>query len=88
MVEQDTTIRAGLIKRVHVDQRRVRAHHPNPITVQARGGPYKGASVRILGESETIYRPEKPLSCGARLWVETKAEVVITVAEWEEERGD
>ena len=33
--------------------------------------------VDILGESKVIYKPDKPLSCGARVWIETEAEVVI-----------
>ena len=32
-------------------------------------------SVEILGPSKVIYRPEKPLSCGARVWIETDSEV-------------
>jgi hypothetical protein len=34
--------------------------------------------VEILGPSKLVYRPERPLSCGARLWVETDAEVVCS----------
>ena len=33
--------------------------------------------VDILGESKVIYKPDKPLSCGAKVWIETEAEVVI-----------
>ena len=33
--------------------------------------------VEILGESKVIYRPDKPLSCGAKVWIETEAEVKI-----------
>jgi hypothetical protein len=32
-------------------------------------------NVEILGPSKVIYRPEKPLSCGARVWIETDSEV-------------
>jgi hypothetical protein len=28
-----------------------------------------------MGESEVIYSPDKPLGCGAQVWVETKAPV-------------
>jgi len=28
-----------------------------------------------MGESEVIYSPDKPLDCGAQVWVETKAPV-------------
>jgi hypothetical protein len=31
--------------------------------------------VDILGPSRMIYRPDKPRSCGAKLWIETEAEV-------------
>ena len=33
--------------------------------------------VEILGESKVVYSPDKPLSCGARVWIETDAEVKI-----------
>jgi hypothetical protein len=33
--------------------------------------------VEILGPSRVVYSPEKPLSCGARVWVETESEVVF-----------
>ena len=32
--------------------------------------------VEIKGESKVIYSPDKPLSCGARVWIETESEVV------------
>lgn len=32
--------------------------------------------VEILGPSKIIYSPKKPLSCGARVWVETESEVI------------
>ena len=34
--------------------------------------------VEILGASKIIYSPNKPLSCGARVWIETDAEVVCS----------
>ena len=33
--------------------------------------------VEILGESKVVYSPDKPLSCGARVWIETEAEVKV-----------
>ncbi len=35
-------------------------------------------SVTILGPSKVVYSPDKPLSCGARVWIETESEVVIS----------
>ena len=34
-------------------------------------------TVDIKGPSRVIYSPEKPLSCGARVWIETEAEVLV-----------
>jgi len=36
-----------------------------------------GSKVDILGPSAMIYSPDKPRKCGAKLWIETDAEVVI-----------
>ena len=33
--------------------------------------------VDILGPSKLVYRPDKPLSCGARVWIETDSEIEI-----------
>ena len=33
--------------------------------------------VDILGPSKLVYRPDKPLSCGARVWIETDAALEI-----------
>jgi len=73
----------GTIKRVHVDKRIMASnlkHGRNdpPITIQTSLGPKKFKSVEILGPSKVIYSPNKPLSCGARLWVETREEINAT----------
>ena len=36
-----------------------------------------GSRVDILGPSSMIYSPDKPRKCGAKLWIETDAEVII-----------
>jgi hypothetical protein len=33
--------------------------------------------VEIHGPSRMVYRPDKPLSCGAKLWIETDAEITL-----------
>lgn len=78
MVEEPSVIEEGLLKRLHVDQARVRANKKNGtelpvITIQAKGGPYKARVAVISGPS--ILRMGDPLSCGARVWVETTAKV-------------
>ena len=67
---------------IHVNQHVIRANHKTgakdpPITVkQGRRNVY-GYGVRIDGPSQLVYRPDRPLSCGARLWLETTAPVEI-----------
>lgn len=36
-----------------------------------------GTTVDIHGESRMVYNPENPLSCGAKLWIETEADVTV-----------
>lgn len=33
--------------------------------------------VAIKGDSKVVYSPDRPLSCGARVWIETQAPVEI-----------
>ena len=33
--------------------------------------------VSIKGDSKVVYSPDKPLSCGARVWIETQSPVEI-----------
>jgi hypothetical protein len=35
----------------------------------------------IEGPCKVIYRPDKPLSCGAHVWIETESEVIKHVNE-------
>lgn len=36
-----------------------------------------GRSVTIKGPSKLVYRPDRPLSCGAKAWLETFSEVEV-----------
>ena len=42
---------------------------------------YKGArhanEIVVNGPCRIVYSPDKPLECGARVWIETEAEVVV-----------
>ncbi|WP_353208428.1 hypothetical protein [Sphingorhabdus sp.] len=72
---------AGTIKRIHVNMHIIRSNiktgDVDPVTtVQWRGKSYRFATVEITGPSTVIYSPNKPLGCGARVWVETTTEVV------------
>ena len=38
--------------------------------------------ITIDGPSRIVYRPDKPLKCGAKVWIETDAEVNGTVSDY------
>ena len=69
-------------KYIHVNQHKIRAnkkHGKNEpvITVKTYKTNTYGHEVEILGNSKVVYSPDKQLSCGARVWIETDAEVKI-----------
>lgn len=80
--EKLAMLRAGTKKRLHVDRKvmALNAKHNRtdpPITIQTSKGALKVSHAQINGPSALIYSPDKPLSCGAKLWVETDAEVEV-----------
>jgi hypothetical protein len=63
----------------HIIKRNRKSGKADPvITVKSYKDNNYASEVKILGPSKVIYRPHKPLSCGAHCWVETEAEVEIT----------
>lgn len=77
-MDESLILQQGNIKRCHLDRVRIQRKHPGPIcTVQTSSGSVKAQEVYINGPSKLVYNPEKPLSCGAKAWIETKAEVVL-----------
>tara|TARA_B100000886_G_scaffold43032_1_gene26403 strand:+ start:518 stop:742 length:225 start_codon:yes stop_codon:yes gene_type:complete len=69
-------------KRIHINQHVIRSNHKTGerkpcITVKTSKSNDYGHSVEILGDSKIVYSPDKPLSCGAKVWIETTADVVI-----------
>ena len=45
--------------------------------VEVKGETWYGSAVDIEGPSKMIYRPNSPRACGAKLWIETEADVII-----------
>jgi hypothetical protein len=65
---------------IHVNQHNVRANlklvEKLPVlTVKTYKSNTYANEVVINGPSRVVYSPDKPLSCGARVWVETEAVV-------------
>ena len=68
-------------KRIHVNQFKIKANNKNKtndpvITIKTYKDNVYAHEVKILGESTVIYSPDKPLSCGAKVWIETNAKVI------------
>jgi hypothetical protein len=71
-----------VITRIHVNQHTIKANRKHgrddPVLSVKRGGTNTYAhEVAVTGPSRIVYRPDRPLSCGARCWVETESEVLI-----------
>lgn len=67
--------------RIHVNQHAIKRNKKDGnnlpvISVKTYNKNRYAHNVEILGPSKVIYSPEKPLSCGARVWIETEAEVI------------
>lgn len=69
-------------KIIHVNQHRIRHNlkegSQDPVlTVKTYNSNLYAHEVDIRGPSKIVYSPDKPLSCGARVWIETEARVDI-----------
>lgn len=67
---------------IHVNQHVIRANkkkgEQRPVlTVKTSKTNVYAHEVEISGPCKVIYRPDKPLSCGARVWIETTSQVTI-----------
>ena len=66
---------------IHVNQHIIRSNLKNienqpVLTVNTHKSNTYAHTVEIQGPSRVVYSPNKPLSCGARVWIETQADVV------------
>jgi hypothetical protein len=73
---------AKKLKRIHINQHVIRANaktgERNPvITVKGSNTNDYGNTVIINEHTKVIYSPDKPLSCGAKVWIETTEEVEL-----------
>jgi hypothetical protein len=50
------------------------------LTVKQKGSTMYAHEVELTGPSRVVYSPDKPLSCGAHVWMET--EFPVHAAKW------
>lgn len=62
----------------HIIKRNRKTGENKPVlTVKTYRSNLYAHAVSINGPSRIIYRPDKPLSCGAHVWIETESDVII-----------
>ena len=73
-------------KIIHVNQHQIRHNHKHGtrdpvLTVKTYKSNDYASEVAIMKDGEVVakvvYSPDKPLSCGARVWIETENEVEV-----------
>ena len=67
---------------IHVNQHVIKANAKNNtddpvLTVKTYKSNTYAHEVLIKGSSKIVYSPDKPMSCGAKVWIETESEVEI-----------
>lgn len=68
--------------RIHVNQhviRRNKMHgeYEPPLRVIRKGRSEPAYQVEIVGPARVVYSPDKPLKCGARVWIEAQDAQII-----------
>lgn len=71
------------VTRIHVNQHNIRDNQKKGtalpvITVKKGKQNVYGHEVEVDGPSVVVYSPDKPLNCGARVWIETVSTVRVT----------
>jgi hypothetical protein len=77
-------------KRIHVNQHKIKSNRKTGdrepvLTVKTYKDNTYCHEVLIEGPCRIIYSPDKPLSCGARVWIETEESVRCILREEEDE---
>ena len=67
---------------IHVNQHVIKSNRKNKVeepvlTVKTYKSNTYAHEVNIKGDSKVVYSQDKPLSCGAHVWIETQSEVEI-----------
>jgi len=67
---------------IHVNQHIIKSNRKNDatepvLTVKTYKDNFYAHEVEIKGDCRVIYSPDKPLSCGAHVWIETQGQIII-----------
>ena len=71
-----------MLKRIHVNQHHIKANAKDGgdrpvLTIKTYKSNTYAHAVNIKGPSRVVYSPDKPLNCGARVWIETESDIAV-----------
>ena len=78
-----TDLMEGRIKRIHINQHNIRhnakvkCNFKPVVTDKTSSNNHKGFRCSIGDKTTLIYSPDKPLACGAKVWIETTEKVIV-----------
>ena len=69
---------------IHVNQHIIKANRKSgertpPLTMKSYNKNVKATEISIDGKARVIYSPDKPLPCGAVVWIETDDNAIVEV---------
>ena len=69
---------------IHVNQHIIKANRKTgertpPLTMKSYTKNVKATEIAIDGKARVIYSPDKPLPCGAVVWIETDVNSIVEV---------
>jgi len=69
---------------IHVNQHIIKANRKSgertpPLTMKSYNKNIKATEIVIDGKARVIYSPDKPLPCGAVVWIETDDNAIVEV---------
>lgn len=72
--------------KIHINQHVIRSNRKNGedqpcITVKTYKANTYCHEVHLKGPSKVVYSPDKPLSCGAHVWIEAEFDDLVLVQE-------
>lgn len=75
-----------MLKRIHINQHKIRSNGKTGarepvITIKTYNSNTYAHEVEIAGPCRVVYSPDKPLDCGAKVWIETESEIIPIVRE-------
>ena len=69
---------------IHVNQHIIKANRKTgertpPLTMKSYNKNVKATEISIDGKATVVYSPDKPLPCGAVVWIETDDNAIVEV---------